>query len=127
MDGAAEAFERHRGRLFGIAYRMLGTRGDAEDVVQEAWLRWHDVDAAALDSGEAWLVTVVTRLAIDRLRKAAGDRRRYVGPWLPEPIVAARTPEAHAELASSLSVAFVALLERLAPEERAVFLLHDVF
>lgn len=130
MDAPTAEFERHRARLFGIAYRMLGTRSDAEDIVQEAYIRWHDNDSTGLRSSEAWLVTVVTRLALDRLRAASAERRRYVGPWLPEPLVAedpTATPESHAELASSLSVAFVALLERLAPEERAAFLLHDVF
>jgi RNA polymerase sigma-70 factor (ECF subfamily) len=118
-----------RPRLFGIAYRMLGVRADAEDVLQDAWLRWRDVDQAGLQSAEAWLVTVVTRLAIDRLRAARRDREAYVGSWLPEPIVEVeeRTPETAAELASDVSVAFLHLLERLAPEERAAFLLRQVF
>ncbi|AEG91688.1 RNA polymerase sigma-70 factor [Ramlibacter tataouinensis] len=118
-----------RPRLFGMAYRMLGVRADAEDVLQDAWLRWREADHAALQSAQAWLVTVVTRLAIDRLRSARSEREAYVGSWLPEPIVEVdeRTPEAAAELASDLSVAFLHLLERLGPEERAAFLLRQVF
>ncbi len=124
-----EAFDRSRRRLFNIAYRMLGTRDDAEDVVQEAYIRWHDSDDALIVTPEAWLVTVTTRLAIDRLRKAAADRERYIGPWLPEPLVAdpTRSPEEEAEFASDLSLAFMAMLERLSPVERAAFILHDVF
>jgi RNA polymerase sigma-70 factor (ECF subfamily) len=124
-----EPFTTLRPRLFGIAYRMLGVRADAEDVLQDAWLRWSAADHAALQSAEAWLVTVTTRLAIDRLRAAKAEREAYVGWWLPEPIVEVeeRTPETAAELASDLSVAFLHLLERLAPEERAAFLLRQVF
>jgi RNA polymerase sigma-70 factor (ECF subfamily) len=123
-----QAFEQHRGRLYGIAYRMLGSRAEAEDIVQEAWLRWdragHDVRAP-----EAWLVTATTRLCIDRLRQLRTEREAYVGPWLPEPLTLDTAPPADraAELASDLSVAFLAVLERLAPEERAAFLLHDLF
>ena len=121
-------FETHRARLFGIAYRMLGTVEDAEDVVQEAFLRWHDADATAIASAEGWLVAVVTRLAIDRLRRATTERAAYVGNWLPEPLVTEPpAPDRHAELASDLSMAFLVLLERLAPEERAAFLLREVF
>lgn len=124
-----EPFTALRPRLFGIAYRMLGVRADAEDVLQDAWLRWSAADHAGLQSAEAWLVTVTTRLAIDRLRAAKAEREAYVGWWLPEPIVEVdeRTPETAAELASDLSVAFLHLLERLAPEERAAFLLRQVF
>jgi RNA polymerase sigma-70 factor, ECF subfamily len=108
---------------------MLGVRADAEDVLQDAWLRWREADHSALQSAEAWLVTVVTRLAIDRLRAARSEREAYVGLWLPEPIVEVeeRTPETAAELASDLSVAFLHLLERLGPQERAAFLLRQVF
>lgn len=122
-------FTALRPRLFGIAYRMLGVRADAEDVLQDAWLRWNAADHAGLQSAEAWLVTVVTRLSIDRLRAARTERDAYVGLWLPEPIVELdeHTPETAAELASDLSVAFLHLLERLAPEERAAFLLRQVF
>lgn len=125
----AEPFESLRPRLFGIAYRMLGVRADAEDVLQDAWLRWREADHEALQSAEAWLVTVVTRLAIDRLRAAKTEREAYIGWWLPEPLVQVdeHTPEAAAELASDLSVAFLHLLERLAPQERAAFLLRQVF
>jgi RNA polymerase sigma-70 factor (ECF subfamily) len=124
-----EPFEALRPRLFGIAYRMLGIRADAEDVLQDAWLRWSAADRAAVQSAEAWLVTVVTRLAIDRLRAAKAEREAYTGLWLPEPLVEVdeRTPEAAAELASDLSVAFLHMLERLAPQERAAFLLRQVF
>jgi len=122
-------FQQLRPRLFGIAYRMLGLRADAEDVVQDAWLRWSTTDKASLQSAEAWLVTVVTRLSIDRLRAAQAEREAYVGFWLPEPLVEVeeRTPETAAELASDLSVAFLHMLERLGPEERAAFLLRQVF
>jgi RNA polymerase sigma-70 factor (ECF subfamily) len=122
-------FERHRDRLFGVAYRMLGTVADAEDVVQDAYLRWHRADVAAVQNAEAWLVAVTTRLSIDRLRAAATERERYVGAWLPEPIAtsAASATDRNAELASDLSMAFLVLLERLAPEERAALLLRDVF
>jgi len=125
----SDAFAALRPRLFAIAYRMLGTRADAEDVLQDAWLRWHHADQAALQSAEAWLVTVVTRLAIDRLRAAKTEREAYVGWWLPEPLVELdeRTPEAAAELAGELSVALLWVLERLSPEERAAFLLRQVF
>jgi RNA polymerase sigma-70 factor (ECF subfamily) len=124
-----EIFAGHRARLFGIAYRMLGSRADAEDVLQDAWLRWHEQDASELRSTEAWLTTMVTRLAIDRLRAAKTQRAAYFGPWLPEPLadVEVATPESHAEFASDLSVAFMHLLERLGEEERAAFVLHDVF
>ncbi len=125
----SDAFAALRPRLFAIAYRMLGTRADAEDVLQDAWLRWHHADQATLQSAEAWLVTVVTRLAIDRLRAAKTEREAYVGWWLPEPLVELdeRTPEAAAELADELSVALLWVLERLSPEERAAFLLRQVF
>ena len=124
----ADSFAAVRPRLFAIAYRMLGTRADAEDVVQDAWLRWNGSDHAAIATPEAWLVTVTTRLAIDRLRSRKIEREAYVGWWLPEPIIEdAHTPETAAELASEVSVAFLWVLERLAPEERAAFLLRQVF
>jgi RNA polymerase sigma-70 factor (ECF subfamily) len=130
MNDRASTFEPHRGRLYGIAYRMLGSRADAEDIVQEAYLRWHRAPADEIRSTEAWLVTATTRLCIDRLRAAQTERAAYVGPWLPEPIIGeelAAPADASTELASSLSVAFLTVLERLAPEERAAFLLHEVF
>jgi RNA polymerase sigma-70 factor (ECF subfamily) len=129
IAGRRAAFEQHRGRLWGVAYRMLGSRADADDMVQEAYLRWHG--AAANDdvrAPQAWLVTTTTRLCIDRLRQRRAERAAYVGPWLPEPLIEEEpAADAATELASDLSVAFLALLERLAPEERAAFLLHDVF
>jgi RNA polymerase sigma-70 factor (ECF subfamily) len=127
MDHAQ--FATLRPRLFSIAYRMLGMRADAEDVVQDAWLRCHASAPDAIDSPEAWLVTVTTRLAIDRLRSRKAEREAYTGWWLPEPLVELdeRTPETAAELASEVSVALMWVLERLAPEERAAFLLRQVF
>ena len=107
---------------------MLGSRAEAEDIVQEAYLRWHQAERGSIKSPEAWLVTTTTRLAIDRLRRLKTERESYVGPWLPEPIVAqAPPPDRNLELADDLSIAFLALLERLAPDERAALLLHDVF
>jgi RNA polymerase sigma-70 factor (ECF subfamily) len=122
-------FDRLRPRLFSIAYRMLGVRADAEDVVQDAWLRWNATDRDALQSAEAWLVTVVTRVAIDRLRAAKAEREAYVGFWLPEPLVEVdeSTPEVLAERASELSVALMWVLERLSPDERAAFVLRQAF
>jgi RNA polymerase sigma-70 factor (ECF subfamily) len=123
------AFTAIRPRLFGIAYRMLGVRADAEDVVQDAWLRWHGSDHLAVRSADAWLVTLTTRLAIDRLRARQAERESYVGWWLPEPVIDIddRTPESSAELASEVSMAFLWVLERLSPEERAAFLMRQVF
>ena len=120
-------FEALRGRLFGLAYRMLGSRADAEDVVQETYVRWHQVTPGSVENPEAWLVTTTSRLAIDRLRRLKTEREAYVGPWLPEPIVTEAPPDRNLDLAADLSIAFLTLLERLAPEERAAFLLHDVF
>jgi RNA polymerase sigma-70 factor (ECF subfamily) len=127
--GRSAVFEQLRQRLFAVAYRMTGTRADAEDVVQEAYLRWHRADTSDVRSAEAWLVRVTTRLSIDRLRKVSLEREKYTGPWLPEPLfgVHPRSPEERLELDSDLSLAFMVLLERLAPVERAAFLLHDVF
>jgi RNA polymerase sigma-70 factor (ECF subfamily) len=128
MDHTA-TFSRLRPRLQGIAYRMLGSRAEAEEVVQDAWLRWHEADHAALDSGEAWLVTVTSRLALDRLRAAKTQREHYVGFWLPEPLVedSPPSPQQLLEQADDLSVAFLTVLERLGPEARAAFLLREVF
>lgn len=121
-------FEALRGRLFGLAYRMLGSRAEAEDVVQEAYLRWHQAADGRIENPEAWLVTTTSRLAIDRLRRLKTEREAYVGPWLPEPLVTpAPPPDRQLDLAADLSIAFLTLLERLAPEERAAFLLHEVF
>ena len=129
LPPTTDPFTTLRPRLFGIAYRMLGVRADAEDVLQDAWLRWSRTDASTLQSAEAWLVTIVTRLSIDRLRALKAEREAYVGWWLPEPLVEldAHTPESAAELAGELSVAFLYVLERLGPEERAAFLLRQVF
>src|SRR5215469_752689 len=129
VQALSSKFERHRPRLFGIAYRMLGSRTDAEDVLQDAYLRWHRGASEDLRSPEAWLVTTVTRLCIDRLRAARTERERYVGPWLPEPLIGDTAPaaDARAELSSSLSIAFLVVLEQLEPDERAAFLLHEVF
>lgn len=124
-----DSFTQQRPRLFGIAYRMLGSRADAEDVLQDVYLRWHDADKTQLQMPEAWLVTVTTRLCIDRLRVAKVERAAYTGPWLPEPLVSMEevAPETSAELASDLSIALLNVLERLAPEERAAFLLREIF
>jgi RNA polymerase sigma-70 factor, ECF subfamily len=111
--------------LFSIAYRMLGSVADAEDVVQEAFLRYEK--ATGVESPKAFLTTVVTRLALDQLKSARARRETYVGEWLPEPLLTDDDPALHAEQADTLSMAFLVLLERLAPAERAVFLLHDVF
>lgn len=128
-DSAATAFEPLRGRIFSIAYRMVGSRAEAEDVVQEAYVRWHQANRDAVRNSEAWLVTTATRLAIDRLRALKTEREAYVGPWLPEPMMheTLPPPDRYLELASDLSMAFLVLLERLGPEERAAFLLHEVF
>ena len=107
---------------------MLGSRADAEDVVQDAYLRWHQADRTKIETPEAWLVTTASRLAIDRLRRLKTERESYVGPWLPEPMISsAPAPDKQLDLADDLSIAFLTLLERLAPEERAAFLMHDVF
>jgi RNA polymerase sigma-70 factor (ECF subfamily) len=130
MSDRVALFNEHRSRLYGIAYRMLGSRADAEDMMQEAYLRWHRADVERVQVPQAWLVTTITRLCIDRLRAMRTEREAYVGPWLPEPITGEETAppaDAQIELASDLSVAFLVVLERLAPEERAAFLLHEVF
>jgi RNA polymerase sigma-70 factor (ECF subfamily) len=127
----AELLEEVRPAAFAIAYRMLGSVAEAEDVVQEALLRLHSTleSGERIESPRAYLSTVTTRLSIDVLRSARVRRESYVGEWLPEPIVSDPTedPARHAEMADSLSLAFLVLLESLSPEQRAVFLLHDVF
>ncbi|WP_313207467.1 RNA polymerase sigma-70 factor [Stenotrophomonas sp.] len=127
------AFQTHRPRLMALAYRLLGSRSDAEDVVQDAWLRWSGTDPAAVRDPEAWLVTTTTRLGLDRLRAARRERLDYVGPWLAEPLAIGLEAEplsdpalAHAR-ADEVSVAFLTLLEQLGPEERAAFLLKEAF
>ncbi len=124
---ASEGLERERGRMFAIAYGMLGSRAEAEDVVQEAFVRWHGQDRSAVRSPAAFLTTTVTRLAIDRLRSAERRRVEYVGPWLPEPLVSELDAAEVVSEAEQLSLALLAALERLNPIERAVFLLRDVF
>jgi RNA polymerase sigma-70 factor (ECF subfamily) len=123
------AFESHRPRLLALAYRLLGSRSDAEEIVQDAWLRWHQADRSTIREPEAWLVTTTTRLGIDRLRLVRHEREVYPGPWLPEPLHAddAPGPEQQADVAGQVSLAFLVLLEKLGPEERAAFLLKDVF
>jgi RNA polymerase sigma-70 factor, ECF subfamily len=120
-------FERHRQVLFAAAYRMLGTRADAEDVLQEAWLRWNRVDRAEVDEPRAYLFRLVTRLALDQLRRVKARRETYVGPWLPEPLLTSPGVEQDAELAESLSMGLLVVLETLDPVERAVFVLHEAF
>jgi len=129
MNDATDTFNRLRPRMQGIAYRMLGSSAEAEEVVQDAWLRWHEADQDSLDNTEAWLVSITTRLAIDRLRAAKIQREHYVGTWLPEPLLSDSpvSPEQVLERADDVSVAFLALLERLAPEARAAYLLREVF
>ncbi len=124
-----EVFENHRPLLFSIAYRMLGTVMEAEDILQEAFLRWRDAAAETIDSPKSYLATVVTRLCIDYLRSAQVRREEYIGPWLPEPLVAdpAAGPVERQAMSDSLSIAFLVILESLAPTERAVFLLREVF
>lgn len=126
-----EVFEAERGRLRAIAYRITGTPDDADDVVQDAWLRYSVADIASINNPAAWLTTVTSRLAIDRLRSTSARRESYVGPWLSDPIAVEPASMGGADdsvlLAESLSLGFLAVLERLTPLERAVFILHDVF
>jgi RNA polymerase sigma-70 factor (ECF subfamily) len=126
-----ELYEELRPLMFSIAYRMLGSASDAEDIVQEAFLRFHRESGkgTAIDSPKAYLSAITTRLAIDHLRSAQVRRERYLGTWLPEPVLTDPGPDAaeHAETADSLSMAFLVLLESLTPVERAVFLLREVF
>ncbi|MFI9235016.1 RNA polymerase sigma-70 factor [Streptomyces cinnamoneus] len=131
-DAGLDAFEEHRTTLTAVAYRMLGRFADAEDVVQEAWLRWSGADRAAVRDARGYLVRVTTRLAIDRLRQAQARREAYVGPWLPEPVVTdfgASVPDTaeRAMLADSVSLAVLVVLETLSPLERAVFVLREAF
>ncbi|WP_293677273.1 RNA polymerase sigma factor SigJ [uncultured Phenylobacterium sp.] len=126
MDAAlTDAFEANRARLRRLAYRMLGSVSEAEDAVQDAWLRWQRAGADVADPA-AWLVRTTTRLCIDRLRAGKAEREAYKGPWLPEPLIEPLTQDP-VERAEDVSVAFLLALERLSPLERAVFLLHDVF
>ncbi len=125
---SVELFQKYREHLFAIAYRMLGAACEAEDVVQDTYLRWRTVESSALQNAESYLNTMTVRASIDRLRKRKSLREDYVGPWLPEPVVGQSliTPEA-GTISESVSMAFLVLLERLSPTERAVFLLREVF
>lgn len=120
-------FVTHRGLLFTVAYEMLGSAADAEDVVQEAWLRWSRVDASEVHDPRAYLVQVVTRQALNRLRTVARRREDYVGEWLPEPVLTSPDIAEDVVLAESLSMAMLTVLETLTPTERVVFVLHEVF
>jgi RNA polymerase sigma-70 factor (ECF subfamily) len=122
-----DAFARHRSLLFTVAYEMLGAASDAEDVVQETWLRWAGVDHAAVRDPRAYLVRIVTRQALNRLRSLSRRREDYVGEWLPEPLLTSPDVAADVELADSVSFAMLTVLETLGPAERAVFVLRDVF
>lgn len=130
MTADDDLFEAERPRLRSIAYRMLGSMSDAEDAVQDSWLRWHrlGVDGRRqVANPPAWLTTTVTRLSLDRLKSAQRQREEYVGPWLPEPVITDDDPAVSVELAESLTLGFLAVLERLDPVDRAVFLLAEVF
>jgi RNA polymerase sigma-70 factor (ECF subfamily) len=120
-------FEEHREPLFAAAYRILGTRVDAEDVLQEAWLRWSGVDPDSVENARAYLFRLVSHLAIDQLRRLKARRETYVGPWLPEPLVTGPDAAHEAELAESVSMGLLVVLETLTPMERAVFVLHEAF
>jgi RNA polymerase sigma-70 factor (TIGR02957 family) len=124
---AISIFDEHRDLLISIAYRVLGSVTDAEDTVQEAWLRWSKVDPAEISNPRAFLVRVTTRLAIDRLRRAKARRESYVGPWLPEPILTDTDVAEDVALAESVSMAMLVVLETLSPLERAVFVLREAF
>jgi RNA polymerase sigma-70 factor, ECF subfamily len=129
-EGEDEAFEPLRPALLGLAYRMLGSMWDAEDVVQDAWLRWAGTDRAAVEDPRKYLMTVTSRLAIDRLRRAYRQREAYVGPWLPEPVSSEQLPPEPAEAAErrdTVSMAVLRLMEELSPPERAVFVLREAF
>lgn len=125
----SKSFEPHRRRLLGLAYRMLGSMAEAEDAVQEAYLRWHDADRASVAEPRAFLMTTTTRICLDVLKSARVRHEEYVGPWLPDPVTdtAALAPDAQTELAEDLSIALLLAIDRLSPLERAAFLLHDVF
>jgi RNA polymerase sigma-70 factor (ECF subfamily) len=122
-----DPFAAHRGLLFTVAYEMLGSAADADDVVQEAWLRWAEVDQAEVRDTRAYLVRVVTRQALNRLRTVSRRREEYVGEWLPEPLLTGPDVAEDVELAESVSIAMLTVLETLGPIERAVLVLHEVF
>jgi RNA polymerase sigma-70 factor (ECF subfamily) len=137
VTAAVEAFDRHRRLLFSVAYQMLGSVADADDVVQDAWLRWSAADRSDVVDERAYLVRIVSRLALDRLDSARARRESYVGPWLPEPLLTGRAPVASApqaadpedaaELGEQVSLALLVVLETLSPAERAVFVLREAF
>ncbi|MET7704637.1 RNA polymerase sigma-70 factor [Micromonospora sp. NPDC005413] len=127
VDSAIEVFVAHRNLLFTVAYEMLGSAADAEDVLQETWLRWMDVDLMTVREKRAYLVRIVTRQALDRLRALDRRKESYVGPWLPEPLLTTPDVAEDVELADSLSMAMLLVMETLAPIERAVFVLREVF
>ncbi len=124
---STDAFVDHRNLLFTVAYEMLGSAADAEDVLQETWLRWVEVDLAEVRDPRAYLVRIATRLALNRMRANARRRESYVGPWLPEPLLTTPDVAEDVELADSVSLAMLTLLETLGPTERAVFVLREVF
>ncbi|MGO4595218.1 RNA polymerase sigma-70 factor [Leifsonia sp. 2TAF2] len=126
-DAATAAFVAHRNLLFTVAYEILGSAADAEDVLQETWLRWVKVDQADVREPRAYLVRIATRLALNRLRSAQRRRESYVGPWLPEPLLTTPDVADDVELAESVSLALMVVLETLGPTERAVFVLRDIF
>jgi RNA polymerase sigma-70 factor (TIGR02957 family) len=126
-DPATEAFLTHRNLLFTVAYEMLGSAADAEDVLQETWLRWAGVDLGTVENQRAYLVRITTRQALSRLRTLGRRRESYIGPWLPEPLLTAPDVAEDAELADSVSMAMLLVLETLTPTERAVFVLREVF
>src|SRR5262249_46515305 len=129
MSNPAESFEPYRRRLLGLAYRMLGSMADAEDAVQDTYLRWHAADRDKVSDPKAFLMTTTTRICLDMLTSARARHEEYVGPWLPEPVLdtAVLAPDSPTELAEDLSIALLLTLDRLSPLERAAFLLHDVF
>ena len=127
MDSATEAFAAHRNLLFTVAYEMLGSAADAEDVLQETWLRWAGVDLGTVRDQRAYLVRITTRQALSRLRTLRRRKESYVGPWLPEPLLTAPDVAEDVELAESVSMAMLLVLETLTPTERAVFVLREVF
>ncbi|MGP3917084.1 RNA polymerase sigma-70 factor [Nonomuraea sp. 10N515B] len=127
MDCATEAFVAHRNLLFTVAYEMLGSAADAEDVLQETWLRWVKVDLGQVFDQRAYLVRIITRRSLDRLRTMKRRKEAYVGPWLPEPLLTAPDVAENVELAESVSMALMLVLETLSPTERAVFVLREVF
>jgi len=126
-DSALAIFEEHRSQLFGIAYRMLGSVADAEDLIQDAWLKWSSVDTDQVDQARAYLARTIANLSLNRLKSAAARRETYVGPWLPEPLVTEEDAAYEVEQAEAVSLAMLVVLETLSPLERAVFVLKEVF